>query len=480
MTPLIPVVMDDRERSGPLPALLAQAGVFDIEVRRLAAGDYLVDGRLLFERKTLPDLALSIKDGRLFSQALRLATSPLRTALIIEGTARDIEGSGMRWEAVQGALVTVALFIGLPLLRCRTPAETVRTLEFAALQGRTVASGALVRRGRRPRGKAAVQQHLLQGLPGVGPERAARLLERFGSVQAVLTADAAALEAVPGIGARTARRVRWAVEEDRAGYAVSLAPNILARHSAGVSTSTPACLGKWRMLPVTMAQPAWRASAMKGASSGSGRRRTAIGSGRANRPRPVMSASRSSTQSVGKSNRGRRSTASYSASTAGLTTGARLPQRISSINRAGVPFGAISAETSTLVSTTACTGGPSFLAGQRDFGVYFLLGHFVEPAICCVLLHFSNRGREALCADGAQRLFHLPRLGMYQQRKRLAVARDDHFLAGFQLFPHLGRFGPEFSDGDEIHGTLQYTVMCIIVVNIVPGWQPRGCHEHSA
>jgi ERCC4-type nuclease len=230
MTPLIPLIIDDRERAGPLPAELAQSGVFDIEIRRLAVGDYLVDGRLLFERKTLPDLALSIKDGRLFSQALRLAASPLRSALIIEGTARDLVGSGMRWEAMQGALITVALFIGLPLLRCRTPAETARTLEFAALQGRTVASGALVRRGRRPRGKAAVQRRLLQGLPGVGPERAARLLERFGTVEAVVTASAAALESVPGIGARTAKLVRWAVEEERAGYSIS-------RSSATLSTS---------------------------------------------------------------------------------------------------------------------------------------------------------------------------------------------------------------------------------------------------
>lgn len=212
MNPLIPILIDDRERAGSLPAELARSGVFTLEVQRLALGDYLVDGRFLFERKTLPDLALSIQDGRLFRQAQRLAESPLRAGLILEGTVADLEGSGMRWEAMQGALVTVALFIGLPLLRCRTPAETARTFEFVARQGRAVAGGALPRRGRRPKGKAAWQRYLLQGLPGVGSARAARLLERFGTVEAVLTADAAALAAVPGIGANTARAVRWAVE----------------------------------------------------------------------------------------------------------------------------------------------------------------------------------------------------------------------------------------------------------------------------
>lgn len=218
------IVVDDRERSSAVWSILANTKTFNVRVQRLAPGDYLVDGRFLFERKTLGDLVASIKEGRLFAQALRLAqVNGVRAALILEGTSKSLEGCGMRWEAIQGALVTVALFVGLPVLRSRSPQETVRTFEFAALQGRTAAHGALQRRGRRPKGKAALQRHLLQGLPGVGPERATRLLEHFGSVEAVLTADAEALDAVPGIGKRTAQAMRWAVEEPRAVYAMGTA-----------------------------------------------------------------------------------------------------------------------------------------------------------------------------------------------------------------------------------------------------------------
>ena len=219
----IPILIDDRERAGPVPDELARSEGFAPEIRRLEVGDYLVDGRLLFERKTLIDLAQSIKQGRLFDQALRLAQSPVRSALILEGTTADLRASGMRWEAVQGALVTVSLFIGLPLLRARSPKETVRTMEFAALQSRAIATGALPRRGRRPKGKSALQGYILQGLPGVGPERAHRLLDRFGSVRAVLTADREALASVSGIGARTAGKIVWAVEEAGAFYETRLA-----------------------------------------------------------------------------------------------------------------------------------------------------------------------------------------------------------------------------------------------------------------
>lgn len=41
----------------------------------------------------------------------------LRPALVLEGTARDLQKCGMRWEAIQGALVTVSLFVGLPKSR---------------------------------------------------------------------------------------------------------------------------------------------------------------------------------------------------------------------------------------------------------------------------------------------------------------------------------------------------------------------------
>jgi DNA excision repair protein ERCC-4 len=218
-TQIVSILVDDREPHRAVLAALCQRPDVEIQVVRLAVGDYRVDEALLFERKTLPDLAVSIQDGRLFAQALRLVRAPLPAALILEGTTRDLAACGMRREAIQGALVTLTLFMGLPLLRALDPAETATLIVTAARQGRAVASGALPRPGRRPRGKTRVQNRILQGLPGVGPERARRLLERFGTVEAVMAAPAAELMAVSGIGTATAHLIRWAVGEDAADYA---------------------------------------------------------------------------------------------------------------------------------------------------------------------------------------------------------------------------------------------------------------------
>jgi ERCC4-type nuclease len=218
----VPIVVDDREvRSGILEALRAIDGV-TVEVRRLAVGDYVVDGQLLVERKTLHDLTESIKDGRLFYQARKLAEAPLRSLIILEGTARSLKASRMRRESLQGALITLTVYLGIPLLRSCDPQETVRLMVYAARQGRAIANGALPRQGKRPRGKLRTQLHILQGLPGVGPERARLLLETFGNVEAVLTASEEALKSVDGIGSITAERICWAIREPELAYGVAV------------------------------------------------------------------------------------------------------------------------------------------------------------------------------------------------------------------------------------------------------------------
>lgn len=115
-------------------------------------------------------------------------------------------------------LITVSLFFGVPLLRTRTPEETVRTMLFAARQAQTYNTGALPRHGWRPRGKFRRQLYILQGLPNIGPERARRLLARFGSVEAIVNAKAEELRSIDGVGKRIAEKLRWAVKEPPARY----------------------------------------------------------------------------------------------------------------------------------------------------------------------------------------------------------------------------------------------------------------------
>lgn len=216
----VQIVADDRERQSPvIDALRSHSGV-EVTLQHLALGDYLLDGRLLVERKTLRDFSTSIKDGRLFEQGLRLAASPLHKAVILEGGPRDLAESGMRREALQGALITLTLFFGIPLLRAADAQESARLMLYAARQFDHIAGKAAPRlfKGKRPKGKRKTQLRILQALPGIGPTTAHNLLDRFGSVEAVLAADEQTLIGVEGIGAARAKTIRWSVSEGAASY----------------------------------------------------------------------------------------------------------------------------------------------------------------------------------------------------------------------------------------------------------------------
>ena len=76
-----------------------------------------------------------------------------------------------------------------------------------------MARGGVQRHGYRPKSKRRRQLFILQGLPGVGPERAERLLARFGRVEAAITASSGDLQSVDGIGKSIADKIRWVVSE---------------------------------------------------------------------------------------------------------------------------------------------------------------------------------------------------------------------------------------------------------------------------
>ncbi len=209
----INIIADDREhRSEVIESLMGIENV-DVCIRRLSMGDYQIDNRLVVERKTLKDFAVSIIDGRLFKQTICLANSNSKSVLILEGTAIDTVDLGMTREAMQGALITVSLILGIPVLRSKDSSETAKLIVFLARQIESMAGGGMQRHGYRPKTKRKRQLFILQGLPGVGSEKAERLLAMFGSVEAAISASSSELQAVDGIGKSIAEKIKWAVSE---------------------------------------------------------------------------------------------------------------------------------------------------------------------------------------------------------------------------------------------------------------------------
>jgi DNA excision repair protein ERCC-4 len=201
------VAVDHSESRSALLDAVRQSGVFEVRMAHLATGDYLIDDKVLIERKSVADFAASMVDGRLFPQVARLAHSCYRSLLLIEGPTPTLIPN-VHPHSLEGALVSIAVMWRLPVLHSSDSEQSARMLRFLADQVRGPHERVLCRFDRKPKRLASRRLFLLQGLPGVGPALAHRLLGHFGSIESVFTADASALAEVRGVGAKKAARIR--------------------------------------------------------------------------------------------------------------------------------------------------------------------------------------------------------------------------------------------------------------------------------
>ena len=212
-TGILRIVVDHRERSSQVASFLEQSGQAQLSFEQMKLGDYRT-AEWLFERKTLADFAASFVDGRLFAQAYRLVGSKQPCAIILEGTGQELAAIRVTRSALQGALISLSLIYQLPILRSRGPEDTAQLLLFAGRQLCRSRSDWAERKGRRPKRQRKLQLYVLEGLPGIGPQKAAALLDHFGTVRAAMTASEEALCRIKGIHHLTAAKIEWVLGTD--------------------------------------------------------------------------------------------------------------------------------------------------------------------------------------------------------------------------------------------------------------------------
>jgi len=172
----------------------------DVEVNRkkIAPGDY-VCGEIGIERKTISDFFGSIVKKRLFEQLRRLRDSYPVALMILEGDPQEISEFKSP-QAILGAIVAIEVDERVPILTTADRGQTALLLSVIwKRQDRERASYGL-RHKPKTLDLEERQRFLVEGLPNVGETLARNLLEHFGSVRAVFTADAAQLRQVAKIG----------------------------------------------------------------------------------------------------------------------------------------------------------------------------------------------------------------------------------------------------------------------------------------
>ena len=175
-----------------------------VNMDALVVGDFVCSDRVAVERKAHSDFVGSIIDGRLFEQAHHMRDHFEKPVFIIEGTSdRDISVN-----ALKAAIATLATQYNASVLNTKNPKDTALTVFWLAKKEQHDAGRELaIMVGKKPKDEKRLQEEIVCGLPGVGPEISKRLLRQFGSVSAVFGAGEDELKKVKGIGNKLAARI---------------------------------------------------------------------------------------------------------------------------------------------------------------------------------------------------------------------------------------------------------------------------------
>ena len=200
------LIADSRESTSGLIQLLTNRGA-EVVLEELECADYVLADGIAVERKTAEDFAGSIIDRRLFVQIALLKDTYEKVFIVVEGDPFDTQSS-ISQEAVIGALSYISVIERIPVISTRDAphtAEMLITMQRHAVQG---LGYEVAFRASKPKSRDVQAQFLIEGLPGIGPTAAKRLLKHFGSARAIFSATPEQLKKVPGVGPKTIQTIK--------------------------------------------------------------------------------------------------------------------------------------------------------------------------------------------------------------------------------------------------------------------------------
>ncbi|MEF8826294.1 MAG: DEAD/DEAH box helicase [Halapricum sp.] len=214
----VEIVVDQRELDSTIARDLSKREGIETRLETLEVGDYVCSDRVVVERKTVSDFldTLTGGDRSLFEQVKDAARYYDRPVVLIEGSGLYGERN-VHPNAIRGALASLAVDFGASVVRTDDEDDTAAMLEVLASREQEASDRAVSAHGEKAAKTLSEQQeYVVASIADVGPVTAQSLLSAFGSVEAVLTADADELQEAEGVGEVTAERIREVVGSEYA------------------------------------------------------------------------------------------------------------------------------------------------------------------------------------------------------------------------------------------------------------------------
>ena len=193
------VEVDHREPEA-IDAMIARAPNTEVRRLHLPLGDFRINGRILVERKSVPDFAGSVQSAHLFDQAQRMSFDPQTVGfVIIEGNVFG-EPIGMLASAITGAISCLSNVQGMNVFQTLHLEHTAYVVAKIGQHDKNGLGYELPLRKDKAKALIDAQRYVLEGVNGISAELANELLRHFGSLRAVFSATESQLKAVKGMG----------------------------------------------------------------------------------------------------------------------------------------------------------------------------------------------------------------------------------------------------------------------------------------
>lgn len=204
------IIVDSREASKNRQIIegLQKLGV-EILIEELPVGDYYIHGIAIIERKTSVDLVHSIRSKRLWDELFRInMLEELEKYLLIEGSLALIE-KFTKWSpnSVVGTVLSISN-MGIKLFFSPSRKWTIIFLYQLAKKSEKIERKIYpIRIVKKSLTLPEIQQAVLEGIPGVGPTHAIKLLQYFKTIRNIANAKIDDLLCVEGIGLKRAEEI---------------------------------------------------------------------------------------------------------------------------------------------------------------------------------------------------------------------------------------------------------------------------------
>lgn len=211
------VIADSRESKSTVVKNLDRNEDIDLKVKNnMEVGDYIVGNECAIERKSAQDLHDTITGDRsVFEQIKNMSNSYDRPVLLIEGGHGELYTKNIHPNSIRGILASLVSDFNCTIIESVDEEDSAEIIRSLAEKEQDDTESTVNPHGNKDTQTVSSQQeYIVSSIDTIGPKTAKKLLNDFGSIHNIFTANKDDLKNVSGIGDSTANKIYSIIRQE--------------------------------------------------------------------------------------------------------------------------------------------------------------------------------------------------------------------------------------------------------------------------